>query len=174
MRIAIALGLALPIVAHADDTYQLPPKPVARLVDAPPIPSSALGPDRHTLVLITPRLFPSIAEVAEPELRLAGVRINPKTGAPSRRFSIEKLELPDIAGGATRAITGIPKDARIGNTSWSPDGKRLAFTITGADATTLWLVDIATATAKQLAPAPVNPALGRPCVWLPDATGLVC
>src|SRR5262245_40906283 len=107
MRIALALVLALPVVARADDSYQIPPKPVARLVDAPPIPTPSLGPDRHTVLLLTPRLFPSIAEVAAPELRLAGVRINPKNGAPSRRGSMAKLELLDIAGGAPRPIAGI-------------------------------------------------------------------
>jgi dipeptidyl aminopeptidase/acylaminoacyl peptidase len=172
MRFALAL-LALPTLARADDTYQVPPKPVARFVEAPPIPSPSLSPDQHTLALLTPRLFPSIAEVSEPELRLAGIRISPRTGAASRRGSLDKLELLDIAGGSPRAIAGIPKDARIAGTSWSPDGKHLAFTITGADAVALWVADVATAQARQLAPS-VNGAFGRSCTWLPDSAGLVC
>src|SRR5690349_13903369 len=94
LSLAIApLIAASPIAAPAaaDVTYQRPPKPVANLVDAPPIPSASLGPDRATLLLSTSRAFPSIAEVAEPELRLAGLRINPKNRAQSRRGFAQKL-----------------------------------------------------------------------------------
>src|SRR5580765_1683634 len=101
---------------YADDvTYQRPVKSVSNFVDATPIPIANLGPDRATLALITPIQFPAIAEVAEIELRLAGVRINPKNHAISRRPFAQRIDLLDVAAkaAAPRPLRGFPDGARI-------------------------------------------------------------
>src|SRR5215510_3490782 len=164
---AIAI-LAGSVPAYADDvTYQRPVKAVANFVDAPAIPQANLGPDRSTLVLITPIQFPSITEVAEPELRLAGLRINPKNRAMARRGFAQHLELLNVAARAAtpRPIRGLPDGARIGDVQWSPDGKSLAFTVTEADAIRLWLADVHDATARAIATPPLSGVAGRPCDW---------
>src|SRR5689334_16047434 len=100
---------------YADDvTYQRPVKAVANFVDAAPIPIANLGPDRGTLMLITPIQFPAIAEIAEPELRLAGLRINPTNHAASRRGFAQRIELLDVAtkAAAPRPLRGVPDGAR--------------------------------------------------------------
>jgi dipeptidyl aminopeptidase/acylaminoacyl peptidase len=178
VAIAILVGSA-PL--HADDTvYQRPPKAVAAFVDAPPLPTANLGPDRTTLLLGTPRLFPPIAEVAEPELRLAGVRINPATRALSTstagRGYFQRLELLDVRApsAAARPIRGLPDTARIADLRWSPDGKSIAFAVTEADAIRLWIADAATAQARAIATPPLSGAFGTPCSWLPDSRSLVC
>src|SRR5262245_61075279 len=111
----VVMTVLAPAILFADDTYQKPPKAIANLVDAPPLPSTSLGPDRVTLLLSTSRAFPTIAEVAEPELRLAGLRINPKNRAISRRNFAQKLELLDTKtkDATPRQIRGIPDAARI-------------------------------------------------------------
>jgi hypothetical protein len=43
-----------------------------------------LAPDGRTLLLAEQPGLPGIAEVAQPELRLAGLRINPRNNGPSR------------------------------------------------------------------------------------------
>jgi len=174
--IAIAV-LVCSTPSYADDvTYQRPAKEVANFVDAAPIPLTNLGPDRTTLLLITPITFPSIAEVAEAELRLAGLRINPKNRAAARRPFAQRLELLDVKtkGAAPRPIRGIPDGARIGDVRWSPDGTYVAFTVTEADAIRLWLADVHNATARQLATPPLSGVAGEPCDWLPDARTLAC
>ncbi|HEX7842841.1 MAG TPA: hypothetical protein VF469_35450, partial [Kofleriaceae bacterium] len=176
-QLAAIAVLACSIPAYADDvTYQRPVKAVANFVDAPPIPQANLSPDRSTLLLVTPIQFPSIAEVAEPELRLAGLRINPRNRAMARRGFARRLELLDVTAksASPRPIRNLPDDARIDNIDWSPDGKYIAFTVAGADVIRLWLADVAAATARELAVTPLSGVAGRPCSWLPDSRSLVC
>src|SRR5688500_1458352 len=126
MRHSIAAALivaaaAAPATAESPK-YPTPPKATADLVDAPPTPAATLGPDRRTLLLMDMPNLPPIAEVAQPELRLAGLRMNPKNNAPSRRSYLSALSLIDVQNraGRPRAIAGIPAGAKIGDVSWSP------------------------------------------------------
>jgi dipeptidyl aminopeptidase/acylaminoacyl peptidase len=174
VAIAILLGSSS---AYADDvTYQRPVKAVANFVDAPPIPVISSSPDRTTALLITPLAFPSIAEVSEPELRLAGLRINPKNRALARRPFAQHLELLDVKtrGATPRPIRGLPDGARIGSLLWSPDSKQIAMTVTEADAMRLWVADVHDATARQLPTPPLSGVAGAPCAWLPDSRTFAC
>jgi hypothetical protein len=73
--LALALSAGLPAVAA--DTYRTPPSPLADIVDAPPTPAVSLSPDHRRALLIEYPSLIGIAELAEPELRLGGLRIKP-------------------------------------------------------------------------------------------------
>src|SRR5687768_14091028 len=126
-------------------TYQLPPKAIADVIDAPETPDVSLSPDRRWMLLMGKPGSPPISELAEPELRLAGLRINPRTSGPSRAGHYTDLTLISIEDGrlgARREITGLPPAARIGGVHWSPDSSRIAFTITEEDAIRLWAAGV--------------------------------
>jgi hypothetical protein len=60
-------------------TYLTPPKALADLVNAAPTPSVSIN-SAGTLMLIIERSdLPSIADLSQPELKLAGLRLNPAT-----------------------------------------------------------------------------------------------
>ena len=63
----------------ADDDYKIPPKAIADLVDAPVTPRINFSPDKKHLLILERTSLPSIAELTQPEHRLAGLRNNPKT-----------------------------------------------------------------------------------------------
>ncbi|MYE05540.1 MAG: S9 family peptidase, partial [Bacteroidetes bacterium SB0662_bin_6] len=66
------------------DGYRTPAAELAALVDAPATPGVSLSPDESVMLLTMRPSLPSIAEVSAPELRIAGLRINPRTNGPSR------------------------------------------------------------------------------------------
>ena len=78
------LCLTLAAAASAQDGYRQPPAPIAQILDAERTPLLNLSPDRRTMLLVEWHDMPSIAELAAPEARLAGLRINPRTNAASR------------------------------------------------------------------------------------------
>ena len=73
--------------------YQRPPKAVTDILDASPPQSVSVSPTGEQLLLMQGSRYPSIEEVATPQLRLAGVRIDPKTNGPARASRITSLTL---------------------------------------------------------------------------------
>lgn len=172
--LTLALLAAFP-QAHAQ--YQLPPAPLQAIVDAPRAPTLSLSPSRNLASMVDTPALPSIAEVAQPELKLAGLRINPRTYSPSRFTFGSNLKLLDIASGKQIDIKGLPKTLRLADTSWSPDQRHLAFThvaLSGdGGAVELWLVDVSAKTAKRLMAQPLSYLEGQGFSWMPDSKGLL-
>ncbi|HEU4565023.1 MAG TPA: prolyl oligopeptidase family serine peptidase [Gemmatimonadaceae bacterium] len=173
-----ALALLAPALA-AQEPYRQPPAPIAQILDAEPLPAVSVSPDRAWLLLLERSAMPAIAEVAAPELRLAGERIDPRTSAPSRSVTYKGLRLRRVGAGepAERRIE-VPSAGgeapRIASVMWSPDGARIAYTVAGDSALTLWLADVATGASRRLGDVALNAAAGTPCAWISAAAGLVC
>jgi dipeptidyl aminopeptidase/acylaminoacyl peptidase len=165
MRLPALALLVVPAALAAQGGYRQPPADIARILDAPPLPAVSVSPDRSTLLLVSRPGLPPISEVAAPEYRLAGARINPRTNGPSRAFGSTGLSFLAVAGGAARPVT-LPAGTTIGGTSWSPRGDRVAFTVTTATAIHLWTADVATAQARRVADVALNAVSGFPCAWL--------
>ncbi|MCG8466692.1 MAG: alpha/beta fold hydrolase [Gemmatimonadetes bacterium] len=155
------------------DGYQTPAPELAALVDAPITPGVSVSPD-ESLLLITERAsLPSIAQVAAPELRLAGMRINPRTNGPSRvRVTTTGLTLTTIEG-AERPISGLPASPRIRNIQWSPSGAHIAFTNDTDAEIQLWVVDVASASARRIEGVRVNDLMGGAVSWVSDDRSLI-
>jgi dipeptidyl aminopeptidase/acylaminoacyl peptidase len=156
----------------AQEPYRLPPKVVVDILDAPPAPLTALSPDRTWLLLADRAAMPTIAELSQPMLRLAGSRINPATSAPFRAATFTALRLVRVADGQVRQI-GVPAGARIGWLEWAPDSRRVAFATVGPTGLALWVASVDSADVRSLAAPPLNATLGAPCGWMPDASELL-
>ena len=177
------LILCLPIAIDAaygqrdsstDQGYRMPPKTIADIVDAPPTPLVDVGPRGEWLLLMERPNLPSIAELAQPELRIAGIRINPRNNGRSRRRTFKGLTLRRISDQHEREITGLPEGARISNVRWSPDGKHVAFTLTNEENIELWTAEVSTGRARKLTDSSLNAAYGSPCNWLSDNKTIIC
>ncbi|NJB78119.1 dipeptidyl aminopeptidase/acylaminoacyl peptidase [Xanthomonas sp. 3376] len=174
--LAAAAGVAPagPPAAAASTGYQLPSKALQAVVDAPRAPLLHLSPKRDLGAMVQLPALPDIAEVAQPELKLAGLRIHPKTFASSRFSFADKLWLLSVADGSERQIAGLPSPLSLATLSWSPDQRYLAFRREDAasGANELWLVDVAAGQARRLV-AGLNTSVNDDLRWLPDGSGLL-
>ena len=145
--------------------YKEPPAPIPALLDAAPSPSASLSPDRKWLLVMGRPALPPISEVAAPELRLAGLRIDPRTYAGSRDTFMTGLKLVAVppmpkpvkggkaAGAATlpaATAVQIPDGLRILQAFFSPDSKSLALILTSDAGLELAVTDVATGATKRL------------------------
>ena len=51
--------------------------------------------------------------------------------------------------GASQSVKGMPTAPLLANFSWSPDQKKMAFTQTTGKGVEIWVIDLASATAKK-------------------------
>jgi dipeptidyl aminopeptidase/acylaminoacyl peptidase len=163
-----AVLLAPSGVVQAQDGYQKPPKAILDVLDAPANPFVSVSPTKDRLLLATAVRYPSIAELAEPMLRLAGLRINPKTNGPHRITRITALTLKTIADGREMKIA-LPPNANPGLPLWSNDGKQFAMLNTTANGIELWIGAPATGKIRKIAGVTINGAYGDPLGWMPDS-----
>lgn len=155
------------LLAQAPSGYQMPPKAIADLANAPLPPALRINSSREWMMLMERPGYPSIEELAQPELRLAGLRMNPRTNGSSRSYSYSSLTLKHMDSGRTFSLSGLPGNSQIENLSWSPDGKRFAFTITTQKGIALWAGTVAGKSASPLTDSNVNDAMGgTPYDWI--------
>jgi dipeptidyl aminopeptidase/acylaminoacyl peptidase len=161
--------------AHADAPrgYQKPPEAIRKILDIPPPPAGSLSPGRDYLVLADQRLYPSIGDLSQPFLRLAGIRIDPTSNGPRLPPRFTGFTLQPVGEGKPIRLK-LPEDARPGPLLWSPDGKQFAVTNTTSKAIELWLGSPASDTLRQVPGVTINAAYGEPLHWLPDSKALVC
>src|SRR5262249_13830466 len=136
----LALSLAAPAPGQTAETagYQKAPPAIRKILDIPPPPAAILSSGRDYLVLAETRLYPPIADLARPVLRLAGLRIDPRTNGPQLPPRYTSLTLRPVRGGKDVRLE-LPPGARPGLPVWSPDGKQFAVLNTARDRVELYL-----------------------------------
>lgn len=161
--VLLAASAALPAAVR----YQKPPKPILDVLDAPATPVASLSPSRDYVLLATPRRYPPIADLAQPMLRLAGLRINPLTNGPHRATYYVSLTLKKIADGSEVPVA-LPPGARASMPEWRPDGKAFLFLNTTGEGIELWCGETATGRARRIPGLRINAAYGDAARWMPD------
>ncbi len=96
-------ALTISVDAFGQEGYQKPPQAVVDILDAPAPPALSVSPTGENILLVQSARYPSIEEVAAPMLRLAGLRINPKTNGPARPPRVTGLSLVPVTGGDAEA-----------------------------------------------------------------------
>ena len=171
-----------PLLAQTNLQYQEPPKAIVNLVDTRPTPFVEVSPvdssGKNWMLIGYISGLPTIADLAEPELRLAGLRFNPKTNGPSRGRYVTALGLQSLPAGKETSVSGLPPDAKIRFTAWAPDARHFSFVNTsdaaGDAGLSLWIVDVSSAQAHRIPGAALNGIFGSPCEWTADSHSLLC
>src|SRR5690554_3712867 len=156
------------VLSQVDLPYQMPHQDILSLADVQMPPIMSISNDGSKAVLIYRNQYISIEELSEKEMRLGGLRINPKTNTSSRARNYSNITLFDMAEKKEISVSGMPENAKITNISWSNNQDKIAFTNTTATGLELWVIDYSKHQAKKVSDANLNGNMGSPAVWLKD------
>lgn len=171
--------------------YKLPPREIADIVDAPSQPSLSYSPDRKLFLQLTrPPSLPPIFEMSRPEIKLAGLRVDPELYARSKMSYytginiVPATEVVPAPPERCHPLTGYPEGSWLNYVSWSPEGTTIAFTVRSPGGPgdpprrplQLWLADPASGQCRPALPEG-SPFSGRGLntvfddyAWLDDTT----
>jgi dipeptidyl aminopeptidase/acylaminoacyl peptidase len=151
--------------------WMSPPADWLQVLHAPQYVDVMPSPDGRFLLLGDPVLYPTLAELAAPMHKLAGLRVNPATNGIQGRHGDTSPRLLRVADGATTPLA-LPPGAEILAAEWSADGERFALSVGLSDRIGLWIGSVNGGLAMVSGVA-LNPLLGSPVAWLPDQKRLL-
>lgn len=162
------LSLSFSLKAQENVTYQKPSAEILALADYERAPSVNMDSKKEYMLLSYRNTYKTLDDLNQEEMKLGGLRVNPITNISSTVTYINNLKLRKVAEKVEKQVTGLPENARIANLSWSPNEKKVAFTNTTNKGVELWIIDVATASAKKITSDNLNANLGSPFNWMKD------
>lgn len=160
--------------AQLEQAFQLPPQEILELVDIKATPVVRLDSKSEIMVFLERSTFKSLDELAEEEVRLGGIRINPVINGPSRSTVFTSLSIKNSRTGKDIQVSGLPSGLKMMNFSFSPDDSKFAFTNTTETGMELWCIDLTNGVAKKLRQADLNATLGFPYSWGDNSNYILC
>ena len=134
-----SLLLLSSVTALAQQGYQQPPKAVREVLDVPASPTVSLSPTRDKMLLVESSRYPSIAQLAQPMLRLAGWRSG----------GVDLVSIEGISDDG-RTVMGLCAVGGVQPQTERPDGR-----------------PVGPPTHIHASPGPSSPHPRRECRWRP-------
>ncbi len=151
-------------------SYQTPPKEIAELLLAKPTPGVRIDSKAEWMLLSERNSYPTVEELGQPEIRIAGLRLNPNNYSPSRQSFVNDFRLKNIKSNQEFPIAGLPAGMLAGAATWNPSETKIAFTNTTGSRVDLYVIDIASKKATKINKQPLNAVLGQSYTWVDDNT----
>ena len=153
--------------------FQVPPASILELVDIERAPLVSVDSKKEQMLFFYRDAFKTLSDLSQPELRLAGLRINPKTNISSTTSFFNDIKYKKLNSQALQQIADLPADARITHTLFSPDETKLAFTNTTDKGVELWVIDLNTLQATKLTSPSLNANTGSPFSWFSNSKSML-
>jgi hypothetical protein len=144
--------------AFNQDLYKLPPQQVVDIVTAPRPPGVSISPDGEIMLLVDEDPMPSIAYMALPLLRIAGIRILPKYNAEQETDFNTGITIKNIKDGTTKKVS-LPRQPKISFPRWSHDGRWFIFLMYKDNGVEAWIGNAKTGEAKAITGENINATL---------------
>ncbi len=106
----IILFLSTLTFAQENATYQKPSQEILELAEAPLAPSIRMDSKGENIIFLYRSNFKSIDELSEKEMRLGGLRINPKTNINSRQSYFTNVKVRLGRNGKETAVSSLPEN----------------------------------------------------------------
>jgi dipeptidyl aminopeptidase/acylaminoacyl peptidase len=178
MAMAALLTLFIAATGSSQTIYHKPSQDIETLIKAPSPLVASVSPAHDKLLLSEPVRFPDISDLAQPMLRIAGLRIDPTNNGIHVPQRLIHWQLVDLASGAAQPLA-IPDSVYAGAPIWSPDGRRFVFPNYSRKAVELWMGDAHSGAVHRVGALALNAVIepagrggnivgGGPIVWMPD------
>ena len=167
------MTLAITGYSQENIDYQKPPASILELVDVERAPIVSIDSKKEQMIFYYRDAFKSLNDLNQPEMRLAGLRINPTTNISSNVSFYNNIKYKRLIDADLKQVANLPLDARITHTSFSPDETKLAFTNTVVDGVELWIIDLKSLQAKKLTEGILNANSGVPYSWFSNSESLL-
>lgn len=151
--------------------YRVPEKRIVKIVDTPNPPQLCINPKGNTALLVENTTQLSLEELAEPQAKLAGMRILTRYNVPKRSYFVKGLSLLDLKTGQISPIK-LPEGQKFGHPTWSPDGKRFAAASYKKGGSEVWVFDPTKGTGRVISPPRLNSVMLDPFWWSKDSQTL--
>ena len=161
--------------AQENIKYQKPSKEILNLVEFERPPSVLYDEQKNYMVFIYRDNYKSISDLSEKELRLGGLRINPKTNIGSRVTFYNNVKIKNLKErkGSVNQVKGLPENPKLSNFSWSPDQTKIALANTTSEGVELWLLDLEKGEVSKLTKPNLNANIGSVINWSADSKSML-
>lgn len=149
-----------------DVNYQRPPKEIEEIALAKLSPFVSFSDSYKWMLQLERAPYYSVEELAQPELRLAGMRINPSRFCETRQRGFLSATFVNVDTRARLSIKGFPADAVIIDSWWYPETDRALFALKEADGIYLYTSDVMEGVARKVSPRKVNATMGIDIHWM--------
>ena len=119
LKTFLSVLIAFSLNAQENIKYQKPSEEILNLVEFDRPPNVLYDDEKNYMVFLYRNNYKSISDLSEKELRLGGLRINPKTNIGSRATYYNNVKIKNLKDkkGQTEQVVGIPENAKLTNFS---------------------------------------------------------
>ena len=156
--------------------YRTPVQSIVDLVDAAPSPSMMVQPSAagaNWVLMLQPSAMLALADLAQPELKLAGTRLLSDCDTPSRRIGYKTVRLMHRVSRTEFDIDALPA-GRIFDVKWSPNGKRVGLTVLTETGLFLYTFTPEEKKATLACDARLSSAFAASYSWVSGSDSVLC
>jgi len=167
------ITFSMSMYAQENITYQKPSEEILTLADFEMAPAISMNSTKDQAILVYRNTYKTLDDLNQEEMRLGGLRINPKTSISSTMTFYTKIKVKNLLTQMETEVKNLPQSAKITYLTWSPDEKKIAFINNSNQGNELWYIDLDNAQAHQLTQAELNANTGNPITWFKDSQQLL-
>ncbi|MDD4516265.1 prolyl oligopeptidase family serine peptidase [Massilibacteroides sp.] len=165
----IILLCSLSFSSVAQETeYQRPPHEIEEVALAKLSPITRISDKGQWALFLERSPYRSLAKLAQPELKIAGTRINPKTFNESRGAEYTGVSLMNIRTQEEKKVTGLPEEAVVITSSFSPSESKVLLWVEEEDGVYLYSFNVNDPVAIRVTDRKINATTGATILWIND------
>ena len=170
-RTFISLLFILSIYSNGqvNSNYKTPKQALLDLIDINLAPSVIRNSDNSIMIFLYRPAYKNIEDLSRKELRLGGLRVDPKRHIGSRTTYFNKVQIIKLNESKNpKEVVGLPKSINLSNFQFSPNENKVAMTNTTNNGVEIWVLDIPSLIAKKIFHSNANATMGNVINWIND------